>query len=123
MLLAVMHRHAGIAMFDQDVFINIVGGVRLTETSADTALILAALSSFRDKPLANNLFTFGEVGLAGEIRPVPNGQERLREAAKHGFKQAIIPKANMPRNDEPIAGLDIIGVQRVSELIDTAITL
>lgn len=123
MLLAVMHRHAGIAMYDQDVFINIVGGVRLTETSADTALILAALSSFRDKPLPNDIFTFGEVGLAGEIRPVPNGQERLREAAKHGFKQAIIPKANLPRKDDPIEGLNIIAVQRVSELIDTAITL
>ncbi|MCK5396138.1 MAG: DNA repair protein RadA [Gammaproteobacteria bacterium] len=123
MLLAVMHRHAGIAMFDQDVFINIVGGVRLTETSADTALILAALSSFRDKPLPNDIFTFGEVGLAGEIRPVPNGQERLREAAKHGFSTAIIPKANLPRKGEAIEGLNIIAVQRVSELIDTAITL
>jgi DNA repair protein RadA/Sms len=123
MLLAVMHRHAGIAMFDQDVFINIVGGVRLTETSADTALLLAALSSFRDKPLPNDTFTFGEVGLAGEIRPVSNGQERLREAAKHGFKTAIIPKANMPRKGETIDGLSIIGVQRVSELIDAAITL
>ncbi|VAW53947.1 DNA repair protein RadA [hydrothermal vent metagenome] len=123
MLLAVMHRHAGIAMFDQDVFINIVGGVRLTETSADTALILAALSSFRDKPLPNDVFTFGEVGLAGEIRPVPNGQERLKEAAKHGFKTAIIPKANKPRKGESIEGLNIIAVQRVSELIDTAITL
>lgn len=123
MLLAVMHRHAGIAMFDQDVFINIVGGVRLTETSADTALLLAALSSFRNKPLPNDIFTFGEVGLAGEIRPVPNGQERLREAAKHGFKTAIIPKANMPRNVEPIEGLNIIPVQRVNQLIDAAITL
>jgi len=123
MLLAVMHRHGSIAMFDQDVFINIVGGVRLTETSADTALLLAALSSFRDKPLPNDIFTFGEVGLAGEIRPVSNGQERLREAAKHGFKTAIIPKANMPRKGETIDGLNIIGVQRVSELIDTAISL
>ncbi len=123
MLLAVMHRHAGIIMFDQDVFINIVGGVRLTETSADTALVLAALSSFRNKPLPNNVFTFGEIGLAGEIRPVPNGQERLKEAAKHGFKTAIIPKANMPRKGETIEGLDIIAVQRVSELIDTAIAL
>ena len=123
MLLAVIHRHAGIAMFDQDVFINIVGGVRLTETSADTALILAALSSFRDRPLPNDVFTFGEIGLAGEIRPVPNGQERLREAAKHGFKTAIIPKANAPRRGEAIDGLDIIAVQRVSELIETAISL
>ncbi len=123
MLLAVMHRHAGIAMFDQDVFINIVGGVRVTETATDTALILAALSSFRDKSLPTNLFTFGEVGLAGEIRPVPNGQERLKEAAKHGFKQAIIPKANLPRKDETIDGLEIIAVSRVSELIETAISL
>jgi DNA repair protein RadA/Sms len=123
MLLAVMHRHAGIAMFDQDVFINVVGGVRLTETSADTALILAALSSFRDKPLPNDAFTFGEVGLAGEIRPVPNGQERLREAAKHGFKTAIIPKANKPRKGETIDGLNIIAVQRVSELVESAISL
>jgi DNA repair protein RadA/Sms len=123
MLLAVMHRHASIALFDQDVFINIVGGVRLTETSADTALLLAALSSFRDKPLPNDIFTFGEVGLAGEIRPVSNGQERLREAAKHGFKTAIIPKANMPRKGEAIENLNIIGVQRVSELIDTAIAI
>ena len=123
MLLAVMHRHAGIAMFDQDVFINIVGGVRLTETSADTALILAALSSFRDKPLPNDIFTFGEVGLAGEIRPVPNGQERLREAAKHGFKTAIIPSSNMPRKGAAIDGLNIIAVSRVSELIDAAIAL
>ena len=123
MLLAVMHRHAGIVMFDQDVFINIVGGVRLTETSADTAIVLAALSSFRDKPLPNDVFTFGEIGLAGEIRPVANGQERLREAAKHGFKTAIIPKANQPRKGETIDGLNIIAVQRVSELIETAITL
>jgi len=123
MLLAVMHRHAGIAMFDQDVFINVVGGVRVTETATDTALILAALSSFRDKPLPTSLFTFGEVGLAGEIRPVPNGQERLKEAAKHGFTQAIIPKANMPRSDESIAGLEIYPVSRVSELIEMAISL
>lgn len=123
MLLAVMHRHAGIAMFDQDVFINVVGGVRLTETSADTAIVLAALSSFRDKPLPNDVFTFGEIGLAGEIRPVSNGQERLREAAKHGFKQAIIPKANMPRKGDNIDGLNIIAVQRVNELIETAIAL
>jgi len=97
--------------------------VRVSETATDTALILAALSSFRDKPLPNDLFTFGEVGLAGEIRPVSNGQERLREAAKHGFKQAIIPRANMPRKDDSIAGLTIIPVSRVSELIETAITL
>ncbi|MCK5001657.1 MAG: DNA repair protein RadA [Gammaproteobacteria bacterium] len=123
MLLAVMHRHGGIAMYDQDVFINVVGGVRLTETCADTALLLAALSSFRDKPLPTNVFTFGEIGLAGEIRPVANGQERLREAAKHGFKVAIIPKANLPRKNETIDGLTIIPVQRISELMEAAISI
>jgi DNA repair protein RadA/Sms len=123
MLLAVMHRHGGIAMYDQDVFINVVGGVRVSETSADTALVLAALSSYRDKPLANDCFTFGEIGLAGEIRPVSNGQERLREAAKHGFKQAIIAKANMPPKNDRIEGLKLIPVQRVSELMEAAINL
>ncbi|MDH5387674.1 MAG: DNA repair protein RadA [Gammaproteobacteria bacterium] len=123
MLLAVMHRHGGIAMYDQDVFINVVGGVRLTETCADTALLLAALSSFRDKPLPTHVFTFGEIGLAGEIRPVSNGQERLREAAKHGFKVAIIPKANMPRKNDIIEGLEIIPVQRISELMEAAISI
>ena len=120
MLLAVMHRHGGIALFDQDVFINVVGGVRVTETGADTALLLAALSSFRNRPLPIDLITFGEIGLAGEIRPVPNGQERLREAAKHGFKHAIIPKANMPKKNEAVKGLEITPVQRVSELVDTS---
>ncbi|HEY9051681.1 MAG TPA: DNA repair protein RadA, partial [Gammaproteobacteria bacterium] len=89
MLLAVLHRHGGIAMYDQDVFINIVGGVRVTETAADSAMLLAILSSFRNKPLPQKMITFGEIGLAGEIRPVPNGQERLREAAKHGFTHAV----------------------------------
>ena len=120
MLLAVMHRHGGIALFDQDVFVNVVGGVRVTETGADTALLLAALSSFRNRPLPTDLITFGEIGLAGEIRPVPNGQERLREAAKHGFKHAIVPKANMPKKTEAIEGLNITPVQRVSELVDTS---
>lgn len=123
MLLAVMHRHGGIAMYDQDVFINVVGGVRLTETCADTALLLAALSSFRNRALPTDIFTFGEIGLAGEIRPVSNGQERLREAAKHGFKVAIIPKANLPRKNDTIEGLQIIGVQRISELMEAAISL
>ncbi len=120
MLLAVMHRHGGIALFDQDVFVNVVGGVRVTETGADTALLLAALSSFRNRPLPTDLITFGEIGLAGEIRPVPNGQERLREAAKHGFKHAIVPRANMPKKGEAIEGLNITPVQRVSELVDTS---
>jgi DNA repair protein RadA/Sms len=118
MLLAVMHRHGGIALFDQDVFINVVGGVRVTETAADTALLLAALSSFRNKPLPNDLISFGEIGLAGEIRPVPNGQERLREAAKHGFRQAVVPKANMPKKGDSYDGLKITPVRRVSELLD-----
>jgi len=120
MLLAVMHRHGGIALFDQDVFVNVVGGVRVTETGADTALLLAALSSFRNRPLPTDLITFGEIGLAGEIRPVPNGQERLREAAKHGFKHAIVPRANMPKKSEAIEGLSITPVQRVSELVDNS---
>jgi len=120
MLLAVMHRHGGIALFDQDVFVNVVGGVRVTETGADTALLLAALSSFRNRSLPTDLITFGEIGLAGEIRPVPNGQERLREAAKHGFKHAIVPKANMPKKNETIEGLKVTPVQRVSELVDTS---
>ena len=123
MLLAVMHRHAGIAMYDQDVFINVVGGVRLTETCADTALVLAALSSFRSRALPTDIVTFGEIGLAGEIRPVANGQERLREAAKHGFKVAIIPKTNQPRKNDIIEGLKIIPVQRISELMEAAISI
>lgn len=94
MLLAVLHRHGGVATYDQDVFVNAVGGLRITETAADLSLILAVLSSLRGKPLPGDLVVFGEVGLAGEIRPVPSGQERLKEALKHGFKRAIIPKAN-----------------------------
>ena len=118
MLLAVIHRHAGVAMSDQDVFVNVVGGVRVTETGADTATMLAALSSFRDRPLPTGLITFGEIGLAGEIRPVPNGQERLKEAAKLGFKHAVIPSANMPKNAKSIAGMQLTAVSRVNELLD-----
>jgi DNA repair protein RadA/Sms len=116
MLLAVLHRHGGVFMADQDVYVNVVGGVRVTETSADLALILAIISSFRDKSLPQDLVVFGEVGLAGEIRPVPSGQERLHEAAKHGFKRAIVPKANVPRGGIP--GMKIIGVARLAEAID-----
>jgi len=116
MLLAVLHRHGGVGMFDQDVFLNVVGGVRVTEPAADLAVLLAALSSFRDRPLPNDLATFGEVGLAGEIRPVPNGQDRLREALKHGFARAIVPKANAPK--KPIDGLEVVAVSRLSEAID-----
>ncbi|MCB1661637.1 MAG: DNA repair protein RadA, partial [Pseudomonadales bacterium] len=98
MLLAVLHRHAGLHMGDQDVFVNVVGGVKVLETSADLALLLAVVSSFKDRPLPRDLIAFGEVGLSGEIRPVPSGQERLQEAVKHGFKRAIVPKANVPKN-------------------------
>jgi len=116
MLLAVLHRHAGIACFDQDVFINAVGGVKITEPGADLAVILAMVSSLRNKPLPEKLVVFGEVGLAGEVRPVQRGQERLREAAKLGFTQAIIPKANSPR--QKIAGMEIIAVERVEEAVN-----
>lgn len=115
MLLAVLHRHGGIAMFGHDVFLNVVGGLKVNETAADLAVALAALSSFRDKPLPQDLIVFGEVGLAGEIRPVYNGEERLREAAKHGFRRAIVPRANAPKRGP--AGLEVIGVQRLAEAI------
>ncbi len=116
MLLAVLHRHGGIQMSDQDVFINVVGGVKVEETSADLALIAAMVSSFRDRPLAKDLIVFGEVGLSGEIRPVPSGQERLIEAVKHGFRQAIIPKANMPKN--PITDMKVMPVTNLQEVIE-----
>ncbi|MBI3187961.1 MAG: DNA repair protein RadA [Gammaproteobacteria bacterium] len=118
LLLAVLHRHGGIAMYDQDVFINIVGGVRVTETAADAAMLLACLSSFRNKPLPQKMIAFGEIGLAGEIRPVPNGQERLKEAAKHGFTHAVIPRDNLPKKHDAPEGMEIIAVKRVSELLD-----
>lgn len=116
MLLAVLHRHGGLYMADQDVFVNVVGGVKVSETSADLALLLAIVSSFRDKPLPQNLVVFGEVGLAGEIRPVPGGQERLQEAAKHGFARAIVPKANVPKNK--IDGIEIIGITKIAQALD-----
>jgi len=115
MLLAVLHRHGNLMVGDQDVFVNVVGGVKVMETSADLSLLLAIVSSFRDNPLPHDLVVFGEVGLSGEIRPVPSGQERLYEAVKHGFKRAIVPKANMPK--EPIAGVEVIGVQMLSEAL------
>jgi DNA repair protein RadA/Sms len=116
MLLAVLHRHGGIGLFDQDVFLNVVGGVRVTEPAADLPVLLSVLSSFRDRPLPGDLATFGEVGLAGEIRPVPNGQERLREAAKHGFSRVILPKANAPKSAPD--GVEVIAVSRIGEAID-----
>lgn len=115
MLLAVLHRHAGVVTFDQDVFVNAVGGVKITEPAADLAVLLAIMSSLRNRPLPRGLVVFGEVGLAGEIRPAPRGQERLREAAKLGFSTALIPKANAPR--QAIEGLEIWAVDRVDAAI------
>jgi DNA repair protein RadA/Sms len=116
MLLAVLHRHGGVAMFDQDVFVNVVGGVRIAETAADLALVLAVLSSHRDSPLPRELACFGEIGLSGEIRPVPNGPDRLREAAKHGLRRAVVPRANVPKGG--VDGLQIQAVGTLKEAID-----
>jgi DNA repair protein RadA/Sms len=116
MLLAVAHRHAGLLLSGQDVFANVVGGVRLAETAGDLAIVLAARSSLRDVPLPNSLIVFGELGLAGEIRPVPFGEERLREAAKHGFKSALVPEANAPKR--PPEGMTVRGVRRLSEALE-----
>ena len=116
MLLAVLHRHGGLQMNDQDVFVNVVGGVKVTETSVDLALILALVSSFRNNALPQDLVVFGEVGLSGEIRPVPSGQERIYEAAKHGFKKAIVPYNNLPKT--PIEGMEVIGVKKLSQALE-----
>jgi DNA repair protein RadA/Sms len=116
MLLAVLHRHAGVGVLDQDVFVNAVGGVRISEPAADLAVLLAIQSSLRGRPLPRGFIAFGEVGLAGEVRPAPRGQERLREAAKLGFSVAVVPKANAPK--KPIDGLAIHAVERVEQAID-----
>jgi DNA repair protein RadA/Sms len=116
MLLAVLHRHAGVACMDQDVFVNAVGGVRISEPAADLAVMLAIQSSLRGRPLPRGFFAFGEVGLAGEVRPAPRGQERLKEAAKLGFSVALVPKANVPK--KAIEGLAIHPVERVEQAID-----
>lgn len=116
MLLAVLHRHGGVACFDQDVFLNAVGGVKITEPAADLAVILAMVSSLRNKPLPEKLVVFGEVGLAGEVRPVARGQERLKEAAKLGFEKAIVPSANRPR--QPIEGLQVVAVDRLDQAVE-----
>jgi DNA repair protein RadA/Sms len=116
MLLAVLHRHGGLQVGDQDVFVNVVGGVKVLETSADLALLCAIVSSFRDRPLPQDLVVFGEVGLAGEIRPVPSGQERLQEAAKHGFRRAIVPRANRPKSAP--AGMEVVGVNTLAEALE-----
>ena len=115
MLLAVLHRHAGIACFDQDVFVNAVGGVKITEPAADLAVLLAIVSSLRNKPLPAKLVVFGEVGLAGEVRPVQRGQERLKEAAKLGFTHAVIPKANNPK--QRVAGMEVVAVDRLEDAV------
>jgi DNA repair protein RadA/Sms len=119
MLLAVLHRHSGIGVFDQDVFVNVVGGIRVQETAADLPVLLSVLSSLRDKPLSENTVAFGEVGLSGEIRPVPNGEERLREAATHGFKRAIVPKANAPKKGAYME-MEVIGVERLADALAAA---
>jgi len=116
MLLAVAHRHAGLLLGGQDVFANVVGGVRLAETAGDLAIVLAARSSLNDVPLPNSLVAFGELGLAGEIRPVPFGEERLREAAKHGFKLALVPEGNVPKRSPD--GMTVRGVSRLSQALD-----
>jgi DNA repair protein RadA/Sms len=116
MLLAVLHRHAGIACFDQDVFVNAVGGVRIIEPASDLAVLLAIVSSLKNRALPRELVVFGEIGLAGEIRPVQRGQERLKEAAKLGFSRAIIPRSNRPKGG--IAGMEIVAVDRLIDAID-----
>ncbi len=116
MLLAVLQRHASVTMHDQDVFVNIVGGVRISETAADLPVLLAAVSSFRDITLDHKLAVFGEVGLSGEVRPVTNGQERLAEAGKHGITRAIVPHANKPRT--AIDGLEVIAVKRLIDALE-----
>ncbi|MDG6882727.1 Lon protease [Phocoenobacter uteri] len=116
MLLAILHRHGGLQMSDQDVFVNVVGGVKVTETSADLALLLALISSFKNRPLPQDLVMFGEVGLGGEIRPVPSGQERISEAAKHGFKRAIVPFANKPK--KAIAGMEVFTIKKLYDALE-----
>ncbi len=116
LLLAVIHRHAGVSLQNYDVFANVVGGVRVSETAADLPAVLAALSSLRDRPLPPDLVAFGEIGLAGEVRPVPFGEERLREAAKHGFRRAVVAEANVPK--QKIEGLEILGVRRLPEALE-----
>jgi DNA repair protein RadA/Sms len=116
MLLAVLHRQAGVATYDQDVFVNVVGGVRVSETAADLAVLAAVLSSLRNRAVGRDLIVFGEVGLAGEVRPVQRGQERIREAAKLGFRRVLLPAANMPK--KPDAAIELLPVRRLVEALD-----
>ncbi len=119
MLLAVLHRHAGVVTYDQDVFVNVVGGVRITETAADLAVLAATISSLHNRPLGRDLAVFGEIGLAGEVRPVQRGQERIREAAKLGFKRVLLPAANMPKKGEKgEAEIELLPVRRLSEVLE-----
>ena len=120
LLLAVLHRHCGVAMGDSDVFANIVGGLKIAETAADLPVTLALLSSFRERALPGDLVAFGEIGLTGEVRPIPFGEERLAEARKHGFKRALIPSANRPQ--KPIEGLEVVAVERLSQALDAVFT-
>jgi DNA repair protein RadA/Sms len=120
MLLAVLHRHGGVVTSDQDVFVNVVGGIRLQETAADLPILLAVLSSLRDRPLEDGTVAFGEVGLAGELRPVPNGEERLKEAATHGFRRAIVAQANAPKGGR-FKGLEVIAASRLSDALQAAL--
>ena len=119
MLLAVLHRHGGIMTGDQDVFVNVVGGIRVQETAADLPVLLAVLSSLRNVPLADKTIAFGEVGLSGELRPVPNGEERLNEAATHGFKRAIVAKANAPKGGH-YKGMEVVAVERLADALEQA---
>ncbi|MEJ2256136.1 MAG: DNA repair protein RadA [Woeseiaceae bacterium] len=116
MMLAVMHRHGGVSLSDQDVFINVVGGIRVSETAADLPMLLALFSSFRDRPLPQKLVCFGEVGLSGEVRPVPDGEPRIREAAGHGFEMAVIPAANAPRKAPP--GIEIVAARNIRQVLE-----
>ncbi len=115
MLLAVLHRHAGIATWEQDVFVNAVGGVRIGEPAADLAVSLAVVSSLSDRAIPEKVVVFGEIGLAGEVRPAPRGQDRLKEAAKLGFEKAIVPRANQPK--AKISGLEVMAVERVDQAV------
>src|SRR3546814_3551219 len=119
MLLAVVYRHGGIGVGDQDVFVNVVGGIRVQETAADLPVLLAVLSSLRDAPLPDKTIAFGEVGLSGEIRPIPNGEERLKEAATHGFKRAIVPRGNAPQGGS-YKGMEVVAVERLADEIGRA---
>ncbi len=116
MLLAVLTRHGGIVTSDQDVFINVVGGIRVSETSADLAVLLAIVSSLRDRIIPHDTIVLGEVGLSGELRPVANGEARIKDAGKHGFKKAIVPTANVPK--KPVTGIEVIGVDDLASALD-----